>query len=146
MPSVLEQLGINPDVGATMVTDTGAVGGKASMTEGVEPMQMKGLEELADTLIAGAILILEQAFAIYGSGTEKGKQIMKMLRTADKLVTPDKVNAVKQQATTFLGDLQGAGSQQPQSSQPQMPMPQAPQTAGGGAVSIEDIERLLKKK
>lgn len=137
MPSILEQLGVPTNIGE----EGQGIISNAVMTEATAPTNMAGLEELGDTLIAGAVLLLEQAFAIFGASNEKGKSIMKTLKTIEKIISNEKLDLLKKQAVSVLSPVAspaGAGMAMPEAKQPQ--------PTGKPEVSLEDIERLLRER
>ena len=65
------------------------------------------IEELADVLVATAILSLEQALSIVGYTSEKGRQIAKALDSLVDVVGEDKIKEVQMMAT--MGGMPPAG-------------------------------------
>jgi len=137
MPSVLEQLGMNPAGvsiegnplagGATPPAEMPQQGvGAVPQTEAAQPAVMEGAKKLADTIVAGTIKGLEMAISIYGVGSEEGKALLKALNSLYKVIPEDKVDEI-------LGGATAMPTGMPQAPQPpQMPTGQA----GAGGANI----------
>ncbi len=115
MPDILEQLGVNlppPPVGGL-----GAQPEKPPIAETTRPTELAGVEALADTMVAGALMLLTQAFPLYGSASEKGDGIIKAINTLKKVVPPEKVKEIEGAVTSVIA---GMGRGAPPTPPPEM--------------------------
>jgi hypothetical protein len=108
MPSVLEQLGIDTNLSAPAGGETGlnkeAEPNKAMpVTEATQPAKLSSSKEIAETIIAGAIIALEQVVAIYGYTTEEGKKIARAIDNLSSVVPESKIKEVQGQLGSVLG-------------------------------------------
>lgn len=136
--SVLEQLGVKlppPPVGGM---DTNQSTPEASATplntqpvvEATSPIAMAGVKDMIDTLLGGAVLVIEQAAVHYGLTTEDGKKLMKAIDYIMSVIPETKVKEAEAQLGGLIkggamGMLQtGLPTQQPAGVPPAgMPLP-----------------------
>jgi len=107
MPNVLEQLGIDTNLSAPAGGETGlnkeAQANQAiPVTEATQPAKLGSSKEIAETIVAGAIIALEQVVAIYGYTTEEGKKIAKAIDNLSSVVPENKIKEVQGQLGTAL--------------------------------------------
>jgi len=108
MPSVLEQLGIDANLSAPAGGQTGLnkeaePNQSMPVTEATQPARLESSKEIAETIIAGAIIALEQVVAIYGYTTEEGKKIAKAIDNLSSVVPEGKLKEVQGQLGSALG-------------------------------------------
>jgi len=108
MPSVLEQLGIDTNLSAPAGGEVGlneeAQPNKSiPVTEATQPAKLSSSKEIAETIIAGTIIALEQVVAIYGYTTEEGKKIARAIDNLSTVVPESKIKEVQGQLGSVLG-------------------------------------------
>jgi len=108
MPSVLVQLGIDTNLSAPAGGETGlnkeAKPNKAiPVTEATQPAKLSSSKEIAETIVAGAIIALEQVVAIYGYTTEEGKKIARAIDNLFSVVPESKIKELQGQLGSVLG-------------------------------------------
>jgi len=125
--SILDQLGVNlPPPPAGGIADHMA---QPPMAEMGKPTELGGVEALADTMIVGALMLLTQAFPMYGSASEKGDSIIKAISSLKKIVPPERVKEAEANITSLL-----SGMGKPPMGVPgpaPMPGPAVPPAPGG---------------
>lgn len=110
MPGVLEQLGIKlpplPETGVASgkgITEEGRPAGAIPVAEATATAGLGNLKDIGESIVAGAILALEQVVPAFGITTEEGRSILKAIDALSKVVSPEKITEVQtmmMQATT----------------------------------------------
>ena len=121
MPSALEQLGIDtnlsaPAGGETGLNKEGQPNQAMPVTEATQPAKLGSSKEIAETIVAGAIIALEQVVAIYGYTTEEGKKIARAIDNLSSVVPESKIKEVQGQLGSVLGG--GMPTMQPPATPP----------------------------
>lgn len=122
MPDILEQIGVKlpppptagldtstqpPDTGMTEIP--GATPKEASpVVEASSPMSMSALKDITDTLLAGCVLVIEQAITQYGVTTEEGKHLLKAIDHLMAVVPESKIKEAATQITSVMQPSKGA--------------------------------------
>jgi len=129
MPDVLSQLGIDtnltsPAGGEAGISQEGYANNAIPVTEAENPAMLGSSKEIAETILAGAIIALEQVVSIYGYTTEEGKKIARAIDSLSSVVPEGKIKEVQGQ----LRNLINTGGMMPE-----MPMGAPAMPAEGGA-------------
>jgi len=82
--AILEQLGINIPPPVPPATGIGAQPTVTPMAEAQKAPDLSGIETFADTMVAGAYMLLTSALSYYGSTSEKGDAIIKAINAIKK--------------------------------------------------------------
>jgi hypothetical protein len=152
MPSTLEQIGVNlppidPYSGgittgktsvmpATGMTPEGQPQGAQPVAEAQSPATLASAKDIADTIIAGAIIALEQVVSAYGVTSEQGKKILRAISSLEGIVPEEKVKDVQIQLSGMLSQPAGMTTGQPTGMTVGIPPVGGTPPAGGGTPPI----------
>lgn len=140
MPSILEQLGVNippmPDAGVaggSGVTPEGSPAQAMPMAEAKSTAGLGNLRDIGESIVAGAILALEQVIPAFGITSEEGKAILKAVDMLSKVVSEEKINEVQTMMTVGI-----------QASPTPTTTPTPTPTTGGTGTLPPELENLMK--